>query len=139
MNYLQFKLSTGDEIVCEVVDEPEDDDPNIVIRNAMKVFTIEGPDGTRYHTFRPWMTYQDRQSYLQLLNVNHIVGESKPSEMLVQQFMKAIQNENERGEEREAVLEEQFKDIKKKLEAMLDSQEPNNVIQLFNVDKDKMH
>ena len=49
MSYTQFKLANGDEIVAQVVQEPEGDDYNVVIRNAMMVVRSEAlRDGFRY-------------------------------------------------------------------------------------------
>ena len=90
MSYTQFKLSSGEEIIAEVIDEPEGDDYNIVIRRAMIIHKVEDKQNIRYYSFRPWMTYQLDKDYLQLLNYNHIIGEAKPDELLLEQYMKAL-------------------------------------------------
>jgi hypothetical protein len=79
----QFKLSNGDEIVCDVVEWPDEDDgPNaLVIRNAYKIHMINPivPGENRYYQFRPWMVYQDNPEYFQILNGDHILSEATPS------------------------------------------------------------
>lgn len=106
MSIIQFKLTSGDEIICEVLQEPEGEDPNLVVRNAMKIYTFENPEGTRFYSFRPWMTYQDSKECMQLLNYAHIVGEAKPAEALVIQYQAAAAIENTKAEERDAAIEE---------------------------------
>ena len=60
----QFKLSNGDEIVCDVVEWPDvdGDSPDIVVRNVFKIVVAgvkSSKDSIRYYQFRPWMVHQD--------------------------------------------------------------------------------
>ena len=141
MTYIQFKLSNGDEIICQVVQEPEGEDSNLVIRKAMNVYKVEGADGMRYYTFRPWMTYQMSDQYFQLLNFTHIIGEAKPDALLLEQYQKALSLELDRDNENDRKIEEKYEQILKKLAELdgleEDSDEPSNVVSLF--DKDKLH
>ena len=140
MNLIQFKLSNGDEIIAEIVDDPQDsDDVNIVARNCMKIISVENTEGHRFYTFRPWMTYQDRKDYLQLINYTHIVGEAKPSEMLMLQYQRALEAEQSHAGEREELVEEI---LRTKLEDIFednDSDPDSNIVNLFGVDKSKFH
>ena len=83
----QFKLSNGDEIVCDVVEWPsvDDDHDGLVIRNAYKIHMIMPltPTDNRYYQFRPWMVYQDNPEYFQILNAGHILSEASPSEEML--------------------------------------------------------
>lgn len=143
MNYTQFRLSNGDEIVAQVVEEPEGEDFNIVVRNALMVIRSENiQEGYRYYSFRPWMSFQLNDSYFQLLNFNHIVGEAKPDEVLLNQYRKALESEmnepfNAKSDEEEL---EQIRRMVAKLKLVtdeFDSDQSGNVVHLFN--KDKMH
>ena len=66
----QFKLSNGDELIAEIVDEPnQDDEVNLVVRDAMQISRVDDrEEGYRYYMFKPWMTYQIKEGYFQLLN-----------------------------------------------------------------------
>ena len=139
MNLIQLKLSNGDEILAEVVDDPEEDDVNIVARNCMKIISVENAEGHRFYTFRPWMTYQDKADYLQLINYTHIIGEAKPSEMLMIQYQRALDAEQSHAGEREELVEEI---LKTKLEDIFedgDSDPDSNIVNLFGIDKSKYH
>ena len=63
-----FKLSNGEEIVCDVIEWPDvdGDSPDIVVRNALKLLRLEllNEDNIRYYQFRPWMVYQDDPEYV---------------------------------------------------------------------------
>ena len=91
MNYeiKQFKLTNDEEIVCEVVEWPSEQEPSMVIRKAMKVISMENyREGARYYAFRPWLMFQDHKDNLQVLNSLHIVVEASPSEYLIDQYKK---------------------------------------------------
>ena len=137
--YIQFRLSNGDELICQVVEEPGDDDANLVIRNAMMVYKVETSDGTRYHTFRPWMASQISDTYFQLLNYSHIIGEAKPDPVLLEQYYKALERELQTEEEFQEKVEAKYQQTLQRLAELIggDSDEPNNVVSLF--DKDKLH
>ena len=137
MNILQLKLVNGEEVMCEVVAEPEDEDVNLVVRNSMKIVQIEdNKAGFRMYSFRPWMIYQDNPDMYQLININHICGEAKPHKMLVAQFYNALKNEQENTSEQMAELQKKFEELREKLGLSIDddddfdgdSDRPNNVI-----------
>ena len=51
-----FKLTNGEEIVCDVIEWPDvdGDSPDIVVRNAFKIITsgLSHQDNIRYYQFR---------------------------------------------------------------------------------------
>ena len=54
MNYTQFRLTNGDEIVAQVIEEPEGEDFYIVVKNSMMIIRSENLiEGYRYYSFRP--------------------------------------------------------------------------------------
>ncbi|MDB4372590.1 hypothetical protein N9Z53_02320 [Mariniblastus sp.] len=141
-SFTQFKLSNGDEIIAKVIQEPEGEDINIVIKDAMMIVRSEEVDaGFRYYSLRPWMSFQLNTDYFQLLNYSHIVGEAKPDTQLLVQYEKAIQNET--GSSREddhdeiEMLKSLYRNYASKDEQDEDDAEEDNVVPLF--DKDKLH
>ena len=129
MQFHQFKLSTGEEIITEIVSEPEEDDINLVVRRAMSLIKVETKDGYRYYSFRPWMTYQTSAKQLQLLNITHIIGEAKPHKIMLEQYFKALEIEAEKNGD----IDSDDVDIDNILEQILqnednDSDNPSNVV-----------
>ena len=143
--YTQFRLSNGDEIIAEVIQEPEGDEINIVISNHLMIIRAENiEEGFRYYSFRPWMSYQLNNDYLQLLNYGHIVGEARPDKALLHQYKKAIVMEKDNALANDLLdssdaegLELLFKKIAGGGDP--DSDAASNVIRLMDFDKGKMH
>jgi len=142
MNYTQFRLSNGDEIIAQVVQEPEGEEVNIVIRNAMMITRTDNLEtGYRFYSFRPWMSFQLNNEYLQLLNYSHIVGEAKPSKILLNQYLKSIEAQSDEGElsdhydSDDAIMIQRI--LHKLQQAELSDSDNSNVVSLFN--KDKLH
>tara|TARA_R110000796_G_scaffold43451_4_gene106829 strand:+ start:1000 stop:1425 length:426 start_codon:yes stop_codon:yes gene_type:complete len=141
MTYIQFRLSNGDELICQVVEEPEEDETNVIIRNAMMIHKVETTEGSRYHTFRPWMAGQISDQYFQMLNYTHIVGEAKPEILLLEQYHKALKRELMNDAEFKELMAAKYNEIVERLSELAeqdeDSDQPANVFKLF--DRDKMH
>lgn len=110
----QFKLTNGDEIVCDVVEWPSvDDDHNgLVVRNAYKIFMLNtlNPTENRYYQFRPWLVYQDNKEFFQIINADHIVAEATPADELLVHYYRII-NDAEDDEN----LEEKIDKLKEML------------------------
>lgn len=143
MTITQFRLSNGDEVIAEVVQEPQGDEINIVVRNAMQIIVMDQNPAVRYYSFRPWMIYQLDPDYFQLLNYNHIVGEAKPDELMKEQYLKAMEIERNNARITKSDVDKKYKQLMKLIDSSeyqlheMDS-EYSNVIQ-FQFDKDKLH
>jgi len=115
----QFKLTNGDEIVCDVVEWPDaDDDHNgLVVRNAYKIFMISSSISAdaRYYQFRPWLVYQDNKEYFQVLNADHIIAEATPADELLVHYYRIIND----SEENETELEDKIAKLEKVLEGYM--------------------
>ena len=91
----QFKLVTGDEIICEVVEWDSEESSQIIIRSAMKlVESMSIKTGIRWFNFKPWLTFSDDPSLLQTLNSLHIVGETEPSKELLKMYAQCLKKLN---------------------------------------------
>ena len=87
----QFKLNTGEEVICEVVQWDDEENPSLIIRSAMKIVeSMNMKSGLRLFSFHPWMSFQDEPTVLQTLCSNHIVGEASPSNELLSMYVKCI-------------------------------------------------
>ena len=136
--YTQFKLTNGDEIVAQIVQEPEGEDYNIVVKNVMMVVRSEHlREGFRYYSFRPWMSFQLNDDYFQLLNFNQIIGEAKPSKVLLDQYFKAIESEQDIEADSDVDNLKNIRRLVAYLQADYQDSDEDNVISLF--DKDKLH
>jgi len=93
-NIKQFKLSNGDELVCEVVEWPEESHVEILIRNVIQIVTKEAYDEKeglgRYYLFRPWMMYQEDRANLILLSNEEVAAVASPGYEVVEQYHVAV-------------------------------------------------
>ena len=91
--YKQFKLTSGEELICELVEANDTDEgiTDVIIRRAMKIVTTDDlEENTRYYTFKPYVTFQDDTTDLIALNSVHIVSESTPSEVVMTHYASAL-------------------------------------------------
>tara|TARA_R110000868_G_scaffold67271_2_gene199812 strand:- start:335 stop:763 length:429 start_codon:yes stop_codon:yes gene_type:complete len=121
-----FKLSNGDEIVCDVIEWPDvdGDSPDVVVRNVFKI-VVAGTkgNGIRYYQFRPWMVYQDEPGMFQVINCNHIIGEANPPNQLIEQYWKIIEADEVTDEDIQKKLSEYIDNLKDSLTG--DSDQPH--------------
>lgn len=88
----QFKISSGDEVVCEVVAWPEhEDDGAIVVRNVYQLVSNIADD-VKYYGFRPWMVFQSGAQVFQSINVDHIIADATPSTTLLKYYHDTVAN-----------------------------------------------
>ena len=119
----QIVLSNGQEVLCEVVQWPDldiDEQEVMIIRKACKIIIQENfEQGTRWFTFRPFMTY-------------HIITIGNPSETLRKQYKKYLKLLGE--EENADRAEDPFQYFQ-----VGDSDMPPDNILHFKIDKNKLN
>ena len=74
----QFKLTTGEEIICEVLEWNDEETDLIVIRHAVEIQYIV-KDSYRMCTMRPWLLQQVQNEFFQTLSANHVVADARPA------------------------------------------------------------
>ena len=87
----QLKLSTGEEVICDVLDNEPD---SIAVRNCLTLEDRMGSDGQRYFVFRSLMTYQDSPLDVILLMNNKVVALCTPSKDMLEQYAVAVKSMN---------------------------------------------
>lgn len=140
-NVRQFKLSSGEELICEVVEWNANDEDleEIVVRNMYNIISVDGDEpGSRYYTFRPFLCLQNSESIFQTLNPFHIVATAIPTINIIEQFESTVELNNMTYDELKKEINETVKRIKKKLNLNDNDEEEANKIIKF-VPKDKLH
>ena len=90
-NIRHFKLTTNEEIICEVVQWDTNETSGILIRKVMKLCdTYNISSGYKFFSFRPWLSFADDPNILQTVNSDHIIGETTPSDDLIKLYEKSI-------------------------------------------------
>tara|TARA_B100001093_G_scaffold88811_2_gene80823 strand:+ start:439 stop:861 length:423 start_codon:yes stop_codon:yes gene_type:complete len=119
----QIKMSSGDEILCEIVDITDDE---LIVRHALQICKIEIDANRSYGMLRPWISFQEKTQELISLNDMHILAIAVPSEDLISQFDKAITNKVDEDLDVETWMERLYnkkEDLEVKFHEMLDSDE----------------
>ena len=96
----QFMLTSGDQIVSEVISWPVEDQTEIVCRNIMQIQIAMDP--TTYQgkaMVRPWMTQQCHPQNITTLQIDHIVGMAIPTSNVITSYKTACDFYSEEGEE----------------------------------------
>lgn len=84
----QLKLVTGEEILCEILEE---DDIDVIIRNALSIQFHKLDDGSRLYTFNLFMCYQDDPDRFILLKLDKIVSIANPTEEFLGQYVSIVE------------------------------------------------
>jgi hypothetical protein len=135
----QFKMITGQEIICEVMEWPDDQVADMIVKNAVEVVGTDMADGIRYYSFKPWMVMQEGDGVFLNLNADMIVCEAIPTAKLFSYYEEAIANKKKELEEDEvpmsSKIEEWLNRLRDQVEGATDSD--GKVIRFPN--KDKLH
>ncbi len=87
----QFRLSTGEEIICEVLEWDDEETSAMLARGILKI--IESDDwkaGIRLIAFRPFMAFNEDPDIIQTINSEHVIAESTPTDGLMQMYVRCI-------------------------------------------------
>lgn len=83
----QLKLVTGEEIVCEIIEE---DDDHIIVRNVLAINFITLDDNSRAWTFKYYLCYQDDPERFILIKSDKVVAVANPAKALINQYEVAL-------------------------------------------------
>lgn len=91
----QFKLVSGEEVICDVLDTEFDQDTgdviNIIVKNVYSILTsIDNNTGNRYYTFKPFLTIQGKNSIVSI-NPMNIIAIGSPHKILADRYFEYIE------------------------------------------------
>ena len=116
-----LKLVTGEEVICEVLDETSG---SIIVNNAMSLMQNTLKTGEKFFTFKTYMVYQDTPTNVMVIFTDKLMSLAVPAEEMLQQYKTALkemanyleENYNEGVEDmhnEEMSLEDFLDDMKK--------------------------
>jgi len=135
----QFKLTNGSEIVCEVMEWPDEDSNQLIIRNAMTIVNYEYDGGDRAYAFRSWIHFlEDDKDYV-MMNSDHVITMNRPTEYLVDQYNIALKESaivtKNRLEEYEKYKLNGLKQLSESLKQLFGLKDSENINQRIDSDK----
>lgn len=136
-NVNQFKLASGDEIICEVVEwDSEENEGLIVVRNMFSIHTVE-TQMTRMHALRPYMCFQMGSESFQTLSLDHITVQALPSLEMLKQYQSAVSQEETDTDEINRKIDDYIDQMREAIGSEEDLEIDENIIKFPN--KDKLH
>ena len=132
-NVKQLKIADGSEIICEIMEELEED---IVVRGAFRIARVDVDQERSYYMFKPWMTYVEESDHFITINLYHLIAATIPSKDILEQYENAIEKISEAVEERDGPNIDESP--KEELNLTPDS-ETDNVLKFNFIDKTKLH
>ena len=132
-NVKQLKIADGSEIICEVMEELEED---IVVRGAFRIARVDLDQERSYYMFKPWMTYVEEPDHFITINLYHLIAATIPSKDILEQYENAIGKISEAVEERNEL---NIDDSSKEELSLTPDSEIDNVLKFNFIDKTKLH
>lgn len=136
-NVNQFKLASGDEIICEVVEwDSEEAEGLLVVRNMFLIHTVE-TQMMRMHALRPYMCFQLGSEAFQTLSLDHITVQALPSLEMLKQYQTAVSQEVTDTDEINKKIDDYIEQMHEAMGSEEDLEIDENIIKFPN--KDKLH
>jgi len=136
-NVNQFKLASGDEIICEVIEwDSEENESLIVVRNIFSIHTVE-TQMARMHALRPYMCFQIGSGSFQTLSLDHIIVQALPSLEMLKQYQSAVSQEETDTDEINKKIDDYINQMREAISSEEDLEIDENIIKFPN--KDKLH
>lgn len=131
-----LKLVTGEEIICEVLDESAE---TIVVNNAMSLMQNTLKSGEKFFTFKTYMVYQDTPLNCIIIFTDKIMSLAVPAKEMIQQYSTALKEmalylEENFNEE----LVDDFDEGPKSLDDFLDEMKEDSQLDMLDSDTDGM-
>jgi len=139
---VQMKLTSGNEVVCQVLEWPEKGSNQMIARNALAIVNIEFDESNdRMYMFVPWLHFAEGEKDYVMINTDHIMASSKPTDYLIDQYKIAVYETNsyskKRVEEHAKRKEEGLKKLERAIKNKLEDEDVNgNVVRFPASDND---
>lgn len=101
----QLKLVTGEELICEILDE---DETTVTFNNALTLIEQTHSDGGKYFTFRNFMVYQDSPLNVMLLMTDKIMSVAIPTVDMIGQYKLALSEMAKQIEEWDNMVDDEM-------------------------------
>lgn len=86
---IQFKMTNGDEIICQIVDWAEETEDDYIVKNAMCVVQKIINDQATKYMFKPWFTLVENSNQFVCIAKEHIVACCSPNNQLLGEYGRA--------------------------------------------------
>lgn len=112
-----LKLITGEEVICEVLDETPE---AVVVNNAMSLMQNTLKTGEKFFTFKTYMVYQDTPMNCILIFTDKIMSLAIPAKEMVDQYSTALKEMANYLEENYKSSDDNYEESPQSLDEFLD-------------------
>lgn len=141
INLIQFKMTGGDEVIAEVMEWPEENSKDLIIRNAMVLsYSFDEDFSNQIYGLKPWFSMIENPLEYMVVNTDHIMSTTKPNPQFVNEYTSALTQMHSLGQKRKLEEERQLREFEKRFAEKVeqvtkrmmesgDSVESSNVLQ----------
>tara|TARA_Y100001937_G_scaffold101395_1_gene139072 strand:+ start:348 stop:749 length:402 start_codon:yes stop_codon:yes gene_type:complete len=127
---IQLKLSSGEEVLCEIIEWDNAHNATILVKNAFEIVFLQSPTGAmRLCTLRPFMVGQVEEGYNIALNGDMITAQASPTREILSNYRETLEEYLKFNIE---PTDEELKEIEKEERA-------ENILPFPRIDKSKLH
>jgi hypothetical protein len=120
LDFAQFKLASGHEIVCEVLewcDPATPDSKEIIIKNVMQIVNGQvNESGESIFMFRPFVNFCEGEKEYMVMDMRHVITVNRPNKHLAAEFIYAVEEMNAIAQDRDDEVAEAEAEFAKNLE-----------------------
>lgn len=85
-------MASGEEIIAIVEEWPEEKDPNIIIKQPLRIAYVEDAEsGMEYLSFRPWVLDQLQDGIFQSVNLMQVIAKCTPTPDSIEKYVFALE------------------------------------------------
>jgi hypothetical protein len=120
LDFAQFKLASGHEIVCEVLewcDPATPDSKEIIIKNVMQIVNGKvNESGESIFMFRPFVNFCEGEKEYMVMDMRHVITVNRPNKHLAAEFIYAVEEMNAIAQDRDDEVAEAEAEFAKNLD-----------------------
>jgi len=121
INLIQMKMNGGDEVICEVMEWPEEGSKQMIVRNAMVLSYSFGEDfSEQYYGLKPWFSMIENSMEYMVVNTDHVMSSTKPNTAFVREYNEALIQMQSIAAKRKAEYQNEVKEFEKRFSERLE-------------------
>lgn len=145
LNLVQLRMSSGDEVICEVMEWPSDDSPEMIVRNAMCLSYSYDEEYTQIFGLKPWFTMLENYNEYIIIDTGKVMATAKPNKSFIKEYVDAVAEMHQLGVRRkrdaqQEVIEQErrFLEALEKIQSRFDSKD-SSISNVISFPKDIVH
>lgn len=114
MNLIQFKMTSGDEIIAEVMEWPDDNSKDMIVRNAMILtYSFDEDFTNQIYGLKPWFSMIENPLEYISVDTHHIMSTTRPNNSFVKEYTEALIQMHSLGQKRKIEERRELEEFEK--------------------------